>query len=395
MQDRITRILAGIISLTLTFGLVYFGVKVRAAGALKPKYQLNALFTAAGQGLQPQSDVKVHGVNIGHVRNVRLKDGKALVRMDIDKGEKVPVASKATIRPKTLFGEKFVDIDPGPAETTGPFLRDEGTIEDTLGGFELERVLSELYPILKAVKPSELASVIGSLAQGADGEGPAINRQIANFALLADVQARHDADFRQFLDDLALLSDELADRAGDLVGAARDLNIALPPINERSDELAAFLDQASRLSTDLADLLDNNQSLLQKAATVGGKPLQILYDRQPLIRPLLDGLRTFFMVLSEVGHIDTGDGTKYAAVKFVVGEECPQARVGCGENRGTTATSTTVPAARSKPVPGSPLLPVEPPTTGLPLIDGLTPLPAPTSGAKGVDQLIRSLLTAP
>jgi phospholipid/cholesterol/gamma-HCH transport system substrate-binding protein len=392
VNDRITRILAGVISLTLMLGLVYFGVKVRAVGALKPKYQLNALFTAAGQGLQAQSDVKVHGVNIGHVRNVRLKDGKALVRLDIDKGEHVPINAKATIRPKTLFGEKFVDIDPGDAETTGPFLKDEDEIKDTIGGFELERVLSELYPILKAVKPEELMTVVGSLAQGAEGEGAAINRQIANFATLADVQARHDADFRLFLDDLTLLSDELADRSGDLVAAARDLNVALPPLNERSDELAAFLDQAARLSTDLADVLDNNQSLLEKAATKGGKPLQILYDRRPLIKPLLDGLRMFFQVLSEVGHIDKGDGTKYAAVKFIIGEECPTARVGCGPNQGTTATSTTVPNAASRST--KPLAPVSP-QVEVPLLDGtlgFTPLPRPASGSKGIDQLIRSLL---
>jgi phospholipid/cholesterol/gamma-HCH transport system substrate-binding protein len=388
MTERTTRILSGIISLTLLAGLVYFGVEVRAVGALRSVYQLNARFSSAGQGLQPQSDVKIHGVNIGHVRNVHLRSGRAVVRMDIDDGQKVPVDARAIIRPKTLFGEKFVDIDPGDEETSGPFLKDEGYIKNTLGGFELEKVLTDLYPILKAVKPEELSAVLGNLAQGGADEGPAINRQIGAFATLSDVQARHDADFRTFLDDLALLSDELAARSPDLIGAARNLNIALPPINKRGDELAALLDQSARLSTDLADVLDANQSFLAKAATEGGKPLQILYDRQPEIRPLVNGLRIFFQVLTEVGHIDKGDGTDYAAVKFIVGEQCPGARVGCGPNPGTVDTTTTAPAAaarRAKPLARPPLGPLVPSGFG-------TPLPAPETGVAGIQSLIGGLI---
>ena len=393
LTERRVRILSGIISLTLIAGLVYFGVKVRAAGALKPKYQLNALFTSAGQGLQSQSDVKVHGINIGHVRNVRLKDGQALVRMDIDKGEHVPVGAKATIRPKTLFGEKFIDIDPGTAEESGPFLSDEGYIKDTIGGFELEKILTELYPILKAVRPEELGAVVGNLAQGGQGLGQQINRQIGNFATLAEVQARHDAEFRQFLDDLALLSDELGDRAGDLIGAAQDLNVALPPLNQRGDKLAVILDQAARLATDASDLLEANQSLLDKANTKGLKPVQLLYDDRDKVIPLVDGLRTFLQVLTEVGHIDRSDGTKFAAVKFIIGEQCPEARVeGCGENSGSVGGGPASSASASKSKTTGPRLPE--PTLPVPGVDGplLTPLPAPQSGAEGITSLIGGLL---
>src|SRR5438067_7021007 len=202
MSDRRYRILSGAITMLFIVGAVYFGVKVRAAGALRPVFQVNASFDAAGQGLQPQSDVKVHGVTIGRVRHVSLRAGRAFVRMDIDRGQRVPTDVTATIRPKTLFGEKFVDLDPGdPAhERRGPFLRDEGRITRTVGGFELEKVLTELYPILRAVRPEELSTILGTLAGGARGEGAAVNRQIVNWDALSKVMAQHDADTRRFLD---------------------------------------------------------------------------------------------------------------------------------------------------------------------------------------------------
>ena len=395
MLERRIRILSGIISLTLIMGVVYFGVKVRAAGALKPKYQLNALFSSAGQGLQSQSDVKIHGINIGVVRNVKLKDGKALVRLDIKKGEKVPAGSKATIRPKTLFGEKFVDIDPGPAETSGPFLSDEDYIKDTVGGFELEKILSELYPILQAVKPQELTTIIDTLASAGEGLGPAVNRQIANFASVAEVQARRDADFRLFLDDLAKLSDELADRSSDIVGLAREANIALPPLNERSDELAALLDQTSRLSTDVADILEANQSFFDRASTDGSKPVQLLFDNKDKIPALVDGLRMFFQVLAEVGHIDKGDGTSYAAVKFIIGEECPEGRVaGCGPNSGNVGTPAAAAASRKSGASGAgkPLPPIDiesPFITPLPGDDDDDAPPTKKNIGELIDRLVR------
>jgi len=261
-----------------------------------------------------------------------------------------------------------------------------------VGGFELEKILSELYPILQAVKPQELTTIIDTLATAGEGEGAAINRQIANFSTLAEVQARHDADFRLFLDDLAKLSDELGDRSSDLISLARDANIALPPINERSDELAAVLDQTSRLATDVADILDANQSFLAKAATEGGKPVQLLFDHRPEIPKLLDGLRMFFQVLAEVGHIDKEDGTKYAGVKFIIGEECPEGRVeGCGPNSGSTGVPFEETAAQSKtaaPGPGGTGVELPPIDIESPFI---TPLPDPPSGKGAVSRLVERL----
>ena len=382
MSERRFRIAAGLVAMLFMASTAYFGVKV-AVGALEPRYQLEASFASAGQGLQSLSDVKIHGVTIGRVKKVRLRDGRALVRLDIDKGELVPVASTATIRPKTLFGEKFVDIDPGPTETTGPFLADEGRIDKTVGGFELEKVLTRLYPILKVVKPEELAVILDTLAEGGRGQGEAVNRQIGNFAALADIQARHDLDVRRFLGDLADLSGELADRADDVVAAARDLNVALSPLNERGDELAAILDQTARLTGDLADVLNANESFQRKAVTEGGKTIQTVYDRRAQLPGLVLGLRQFFEALASVGHIDY-NGTKLAGIKFITGERCPQGRDHCevGAPSGSAGPSPSAAGGiASAPAPQGPAVPLPP-----------LPFPTPTSGVQGIIDLLGGLL---
>lgn len=341
---RTVNMLTGAITMLVLVAATVLGVKY-SDGAFADRYQVEATFDAAGQGLISDSDVKIHGFNIGEVRGVSLEGGRARVRMDIDAGQRIPASAVATIRPKTLFGEKFVDIDPGDDEASGPFLEDEEEIRHTVGGFELERILSRAHPVLQAIDPAELATVLSTLAEAGEGSSEAVNRQIARFSELARIQASHDADTRLFLSDLALLSEELAGRADELVGAADDLNEVLPDLNERGDELAVVLDQAARLSGDVADLLQANRSFSEKSITKGGQTLQVLYDQRAQLAPLVIGLRQFLQTLAEVGRIPFGDGTFLAAIKFVMGEEsgCGRTSEGCPSYRG--AMSNTANAA--------------------------------------------------
>src|SRR5947208_8172210 len=122
VSERLVRIMTGLISLVFFMSVTVFGVWV-GAGKLSSKYRLHANFSSAGQGLQSLSDVKIHGINVGQVTSVHLVRGRAQVNMALHSDEKVPVDASATIRPKTLFGEKFVDIDPGRHEAQGPFIK--------------------------------------------------------------------------------------------------------------------------------------------------------------------------------------------------------------------------------------------------------------------------------
>jgi virulence factor Mce-like protein len=383
VSERLFRILTGLSSFLFAFSAIVLGIKW-SNGDFDAHYHLTASFSSAGQGLIQSSDVKVHGVDIGHVTGVRLVNGRALVRMWIKGGQRVPVDAMATIRPKTLFGEKFVDIDPGQTEVSGPFLAEGGRIHHTLGGIELEKVLTDLYPVLKAVQPEQLMTIIDTLAQGSAGQGPAISRQLTNFRALADIQANHAADTQQVLDDLARLSDELANRAGDLVSAAQNANSALPPLNSRGDELTTVLDQGARLSHDLADVLEANRPFLTKSVTEGSKTIQLLFDNRGQIGPLVTGLREFIQTLAEVGRIPYGDGTNLAAVKFIIGEDCPMGRFnGCPVP--TSPISASQPAAA-----GGPAAPPQGPTTIT--LPPLPPTPVPVPGTQGIVDMLKGLI---
>jgi phospholipid/cholesterol/gamma-HCH transport system substrate-binding protein len=293
-------------------------------------------------------------VNIGEVASIRLVDGAAEVKLRIHDGEEVPTEATAVIRPKTLFGEKFVDIDPGPAEATGPYLDDGDRIEDTQGGFELEKVLADTYPLLKAVDPAELMTVLGEMADAGDGLGETINRTIVNSSELAANFAGNADETRQFLESFAEVSDELAASADDLLGIADAGNQILPTLNDREGDIVDLLQQTGRLSNDVADLLEANRPFVDAALVDGSRSLQVLYDQRSQVIPLVTGLRTYLQTLSSVIRIEIGDGTLMAAVKAIMGGDL------CGVLP-CPGTEPSEPTAAPAPPPLLPTLPTLPP----------------------------------
>jgi phospholipid/cholesterol/gamma-HCH transport system substrate-binding protein len=379
LTERTFRVLSGLIAVLLFSSAVLLGAKF-AAGATKPVYHVQGTFSAAGQGLLSGSDVKIHGVNVGKVSTIRLVGGRARIRLTIDKAEKIPVDAEAIIRPKTLFGEKFVDIAPGADEATGPFLKDGDTIKHTLGGFEFERVLSDVYPILKSFKPEELGTIISTLARGGEGTGANVNHSFHNLATIASAQADNVKETQQFIDDLAALSDTLAAKADATAQGIHDAHVALPVLNARSAEFTQALSSLSRMTGDVADLLENNKPLLHKLATEGGKPLAAIDAKIGQLPATVTGLRQFFETLAESGiGVPYGNGT-VAKVKIIIGDNsCQPALMDCSGDLPKAFGSLQRPIAKPGGKGGASIVP-----TG--------PLQPPTKGVKGLRELLRSLV---
>jgi phospholipid/cholesterol/gamma-HCH transport system substrate-binding protein len=288
-------------------------------------------------------------------------------------------------------------VDPGPNEATGPFLKNNGFIRETTGGFELEQVLSDAYPILQAIKPEDITTLLDTLAKAGQGLGPEINRQIVAFQQISDISVAHDADTRQFLDDLAKLSDSLANSAPDLVAGSKDLNVALPDLNSQATNVTAVLDQLARLSSDASDILEANRPFSNKFVTEGGKTLQLLYDQRNQLPAVINGLRQFFQVLGEAAGTlpdPSSPGTTLAAIKFIVGggSVCggghdPQHPPLPCQALGLTVPDPTAGSPPPAPPPSQSSAAAKPGVTLPPIT-----LPAPTTGVQAVNQLIGGLL---
>src|SRR5579884_1740662 len=84
-------------------------------------YSVHAIFSDA-DGVPTAADVRVAGVDVGKVVDVThdpAYPGETVVTMDISDSAAIPLYSNgsAMVRPKTLLGEKYIDLTVGNAAT--------------------------------------------------------------------------------------------------------------------------------------------------------------------------------------------------------------------------------------------------------------------------------------
>lgn len=109
-------------------------------------YELTARFGQVG-GLAPGADVRVAGVKVGSVRDVRLDSQTFLAkaRLQLDPSVQLPADSTARIASDGLLGGAHVAIEPGAAEQS---LVNGAEITNTQGAVDLFGLIG------RAIRPS-------------------------------------------------------------------------------------------------------------------------------------------------------------------------------------------------------------------------------------------------
>jgi phospholipid/cholesterol/gamma-HCH transport system substrate-binding protein len=133
------------------------------------------------------NDVRMNGVRVGSIAGIETVDDGAELTMTLDP-EAMPIFkdATATIRPVSLLGERFVDLEPGTANAGA--MPDGGTIplRSTHANTDLDQVLNSLDDPTAAA----LAAVVGTLGGGLDGNGLKVNDAIKALApALTDTNA--------------------------------------------------------------------------------------------------------------------------------------------------------------------------------------------------------------
>ncbi|GAA2447140.1 MCE family protein [Actinomadura vinacea] len=205
--------------------------------ALTPVTKVTVQAERAGLQLLPRSDVKVRGLIVGEVRGTRATANGAVIdlALDPDKAGQIPSKVKARLLPKTLFGEKYVDLGI-PADDPGPLGLRKGQViqqDRSQAAVEIDQLLGNLLPLLREVRPDKLNATLNAIATALQGRGGQIGRNLEQAdALLRKINPELDT----LVYDLRALSD-VADvynaAAPDLLNTLRNLNVTSKTINDR------------------------------------------------------------------------------------------------------------------------------------------------------------------
>lgn len=243
-------------------------------------YERVTLTTSSiGLQLPIRADVKVRGVLVGEVLEARAGDSDgAQLTLGIypDKVDVIPANVTGSIVPKTLFGEKYVSLvipEGGPSGT----LQAGATIDRTVVATEVEDVLSDIYPLLRAVRPADLNTTLTALATALEGRGEQLGQNLETVdsylkrlnpqipALLEDLRltAQVSDTYADILPEVAQILDNTVKTTSTIESKEAALSATLRDIRSFSDTARSFL---AANAANLRELGELNTPILRAVA---------------------------------------------------------------------------------------------------------------------------------
>lgn len=271
---------------------------------------VTVLVDRIGEQLDVPADVKVRGVRVGEVRRIDpTGSGQVALKVAIDKDSLglVPAGVTARMLPKTLFGEKFVDLVPPEAPLGGSLQRDDVIVQDlSAQAVELQEVFDDLAPLLRAVQPAQLNATLSSVASALSGRGDELGETIQ---ALGAYTGELNASLPDLQADVRLLAD-VTDRYGQaapaLLDVARNTTVTARTLEEQQAVLAAVLRDTYGLSERTRSLLaDNEERLVDLSATL--RPtLELLAEFAPEYDCVFNGAKVAIKRIYDVFGGDDG-----------------------------------------------------------------------------------------
>lgn len=282
-------------------GVAYFAVIVAFLAsqvaiyqkAFTPVVHVSLRTDHVGNQLQPPSDVKVRGMIVGEVRRIRATGRGAELDLALqpDKARMIPRDVSARLLPKTLFGERYVSLVP-PARTSGPKLSDGDVIRQDRSStsIEIERVLSNVMPLLQAVRPEELAMTLNSVSMALDGRGEQLGDTLVR---LNDYLKRLNPSLPDLTHDLRVLgevSDTYSDAAPEIVRALSDLTTTTRTVVEQRKNLDHLYSTLTTTSRDGEWFLHANEANVIELNEASRPALELMAKYAPEYPCLFGGL---------------------------------------------------------------------------------------------------------
>ncbi|GAB3437120.1 MCE family protein [Actinophytocola sediminis] len=281
--SKLVRRSAGVVFLVVMVLLATFAIQV-----YQEKFTDVVLVTLrtdrVGNQLNDSSEVKARGVVVGDVRSInRTTEGAAIeLALEPAKVDRIPKDVTALLVPKTLFGERYVQLSI-PDSTDAEAIAEGDVIHQdrSANAIELERVFDDLLPVLKAVQPHKLSVTLTAISTALDGRGEQLGDTLVTTAAYLEEFNPNLPTLTADLRDLAEVSVLYGDIAPDLLDALTESATTLNTVADQRVELTDLYAQVTSSSQDVTIFLRNNKENLIQLAASSREPLELAARYSP------------------------------------------------------------------------------------------------------------------
>ncbi|MGH7721995.1 MAG: MlaD family protein [Candidatus Dormibacteria bacterium] len=293
MNRRRTFLNAGILAAFTIFCFLvmeFLAVNIGQPNPLSADYTLHAVFADA-DGVPTAADVRVSGVDVGKVTSIShdpSSPGYSVVTMQIGNRQAVPVYSNgfAKVRPKTLLGEKYVDLTVG-SSASAEAIASGGYLPVAETGKDVSN--DEIFNSFDSKTRVEQQQVLAALDAATRGRAgdiqailPQLQQVVANLTPVAQVYEKDQPQTDAIFVQLNTVMQALADEHQQLAGFLANGNVALGAIAQKDQALVTTLQEASNVATEINTAMTptiaaQRKSLDELAPTLASEN-NLLYD---------------------------------------------------------------------------------------------------------------------
>ncbi|RSM71102.1 ABC transporter substrate-binding protein [Amycolatopsis sp. WAC 01375] len=215
-------------------------------------------------GLQEDNDVRVAGVKVGKVSEIKLDGDKVRISFKV-KDAWLGDKTSAAIKIKTVLGQKYLALDPQGQRTLDP----STTIprERTASPFDVLDAFRGLSQTVDDIDTTQLAKSFDVITETFSDTPADVKGALNGLSRLSDTIAKRDSQLSSLLANTRQVSQTLVDRDAEFQKLLADGNKLLGEVAKRKDAISALLDGSRNLATQLKGLVDDNDAQLDPVLT--------------------------------------------------------------------------------------------------------------------------------
>ena len=272
-------VVVGAVGLAVIAALLLFAFNIDRIPFLNgTKY--TAAISEAG-GLKENDEVRIAGVKVGKVTGVELDGDHVRVTFRVNKGTKFGRETGASVRIKTVLGQKFLMLEPkGPGQLEAG---SEIPIERTVAAYDVIEAFSDLATTAEDIDTEQYAEALDTIATTFEDSPDEVRAAVDGLGRLSRTIASRDAQLRELLDHTAGVSAVLADRNEEFVSLLADGDLLLQELERRREDIHVLLVNTAKLADQLTALVRENRQEI-------GPALQNLRNVVAMLRANQDNL---------------------------------------------------------------------------------------------------------
>lgn len=269
-------------------------------GSLGSTHGYSAVFADAS-GLQNGDDVRIAGVRVGKVTDIKLDGKNALVNFDLEDDSTIYANTTAAIDYLNLMGQRYVALrlpgTPGAALDRGSRI----PLARTSVGLDLTALFNAFKPLFSLLKPADVNVLANNIVQVLQGEGATIQDLVAQTAAMTRTLANRDEVIDAVITNMTAVMGTVSAQRTQIASILTELDGLTTTVAQHRTEIASTIDAAQTLVTAVASLiselrepLNADVTALAAWATSFGKQTpklaQALSDTQLLLKTYIKTL---------------------------------------------------------------------------------------------------------